>query len=465
MSSPGAPLTLPTLPWDVLRCIISFLSPRDAIALSYTCKAAHCLPLDPALHTVVLDRNTEQIKKFRDYLLMTDSRPTFLKELILAKACGSMEVINLASDGRVVNALVALKHLRELNVRGLGTKTRDAIMSLTSLGLQILDASFEFCDDMPYDVFFGPLKGYTHLHTLSITKLWSKLRIPPQLQNRISIRSVHTLTIDDTTIPLSLVASLFPDVKRVSYESGRYERDRLANMTNPLETMPPCWPHTLTRAHLDVADLDIWPLSCRVNWLDFGLFRSGHSHEALLLVGQTKPRVISCAYRIDADNLFWVNLPTVATDLRFIEARIIELSGHRKRYMLMHLSGLDALTAIFLCIRAFYLPDDLEAELASIVHDLARKNRQLRVVGVSLVDGRYMRDDEPMWGEERFASRWWAIERVDPDEGDLSLYMEYGGARPVPISTEVGLQVRDYMYEADYESPGWQDRLSAIIAA
>ncbi|RDX46896.1 hypothetical protein OH76DRAFT_1406494 [Lentinus brumalis] len=502
MSSPGvAPLTLPTLPSDVLREIVSHLSPRDAIALSYTCQAAHSIPRDPALHTVVLDRDTEQIKKFRDHLLATDSRPTFLKSLVLAKAvtweidqdtqepaaaladileksvklqqfdCGSMEVINRASDGRVAKALVALKELREVKVRGGGAETMNTITSLNSLGLRILYASFEFgLKDLPYDVFFGPLKGYTHLHTLSITKLWTRLHIPApntHLQNRISINSLHTLTIEDTLIPLSLVASIFPNVTRVSYQSGRYERNRYAGTANALHppVVPPCWAHTLMKAHIDVADLDIWPLSCRVKWLDFGLCRTGHSREALVLVGQTKPHVISCAYRIDADNLLWVNLPTVATDLRFLEARIIELAGNRKRYMLMHLSGLDALTAVFLCIRAYYQPDDLDAELTSIVRELAGKNRQLRVVGLSLVDGRHMRDDEPMWDEERLASRWWAIERIDPEGGDMDLYMEYGGARPVPILTEVGLKVRDYMYEADYESPDWQDRLSAITAA
>ncbi len=280
-----------------------------------------------------------------------------------------------------------------------------------------------------------------------------------------------------------------------------YAHNYYAGTTNALDlpVVTPCWAHTLIKVRLDIADLDIWPLSCRVKWLDFGLFRSGYSREALVLVGQTKPHVISCAYRIDADNLLWVNLPTVATDLRFLEARIIELAGNRKvrsrspitplmsasswlfrlrrshadcvdeyyrqRYMLMHLSGLDALTAVFLCIRAYYQPDDLDAELTSIVRELAGKNRQLRVVGLSLVDGRHMRDDEPMWDEERLASRWWAIERIDPEGGDMDLYMEYGGARPVPILTEVGLKVRDYMYEADYESPDWQDRLSAITAA
>ncbi len=259
MSSPGvAPLTLPTLPSDVLREIVSHLSPRDAIALSYTCKAAHSVPRDPALHTVVLDRNTEQIKKFRDHLLATDSRPTFLKSLVLAKAvtweiekdtqepaaaladileksvklqhfdCGSMEVINRASDGRVAKALVALKELRELKVRGGGAETTTTIMSLNSIGLQILDAPFDLGTKyISYDVLFGALKGYTHLHTLSITR--TRLQDPgpdTHLQNRIFIRSLHTLTIMDTVIPLSLIASIFPNVTRVSYQSGRYAHER-----------------------------------------------------------------------------------------------------------------------------------------------------------------------------------------------------------------------------------------------
>ncbi|RPD66597.1 hypothetical protein L226DRAFT_479395 [Lentinus tigrinus ALCF2SS1-7] len=499
LSPPGGPLTLIALPVEVLENIIAHLSPEEAISLSYTCKTIHLVSLDPALHTVVLDRNPEQIKKFRDHLLSTTSRPGYLKSLVLAKAvtweierdtpepaialadilekavrlqcfdCGSMEVINHASDERVAKALVALKDLQEVNVKGGGTQTMNAVLSMNSLGLQILSISLEFAPEMAYITLFEPLARYVHLHTLSISKIWKRLRVPLQPQNTISIPSVRTLTIEDTTICLSLVASIFPNVERVSYQSGRYQRNRLVGpgLTDPSEPIPPCWTHTLARAHLDVADIDIWPLSCRVNWLDFGLLRTGHSREALFLVGRTKPRVLSCAYRIDADNLLWVNLPTVANDLRFLDARIIELSGHRKKYMLMHLSGLDALIAVFLSIRAFYQPEDLDAELTSIVRSLARDNRQLRFVGLSLVDGRSMRDEEPVWKEERLASRWWAIERVDLQdqhaELDLDAFLECGNARLVPITTEVGLKIRDYMYEADYDSPDWQERLSTMM--
>lgn len=132
--------------------------------------------------------------------------------------------------------------------------------------------------------------------------------------------------------------------------------------------------------------------------------------------------------------------------------------------MFMHLSGLDSLIVVFLCIRAFYQPDDLDLELSSIVRDLVCDNRQLRFVGISLVDGRSMGNAHPMLNAERLGSHWWAIERTDTTGLEQGMSVTYDNAWLVPISTEVGLKIRDYMYEADYESPDWQQRLSAIVA-
>lgn len=360
--------TLFALSVQVLGKIIGYLSPREAIALSYTCKALHSLTLDPALHTVVLDRTYGQIPKFRDYLLATESRPGYLKSLVLVKAvtgevgydssesanaladilekaanlqrfdCGYMGIVNrVLNTERVAHALVALKKLREVDLRDVGTEIIKAIVSMDSLSLQTLSITFYHCEDM-FETFFRPLARYVHLHTLSIGASFDRIRLPmpaEQLQDLIAIHSVRTLTIDGITIPLSSVAYMFPNVKRINYQSLRSERDRIAGpglgLANPLvPALPPSWTHTLNRANLDVADLDIWPLTSRVNWLDIGLLPTGRSREALLLIGQTNPRVLSCAYRVDAVNLLWKDLWTVATDLRFLDVRIIELSGRPK---------------------------------------------------------------------------------------------------------------------------------------
>lgn len=125
--------------------------------------------------------------------------------------------------------------------------------------------------------------------------------------------------------------------------------------------------------------------------------------------------------------------------------------------MLRHLAGFRALTAVFLSVRAFYQPEDREAELDALARDLATHNSQLRFIGISLTDGRSMRDDEPLWDEERLGARWWTVGRQED---------EYGlwGLKSVDVvPTEVGMKVREYMYGADFDSAGWEERLSAFV--
>lgn len=123
--------------------------------------------------------------------------------------------------------------------------------------------------------------------------------------------------------------------------------------------------------------------------------------------------------------------------------------------MLPHLARFPALKALFLCMRAFYQPDDHDAEVAAMALDLAKRNRTLRVVGIALTDGRSMRDDDPVWNEELLASRWW---RVDRDEDWLQ---EVKNMEVIP--TEAGMKVRDYMYAADFDSPNWEERFETLV--
>ncbi|KAJ2975616.1 hypothetical protein NUW54_g11702 [Trametes sanguinea] len=164
-----------------------------------------------------------------------------------------------------------------------------------------------------------------------------------------------------------------------------------------------------------------------------------------------KPSVLSCAYTIDADNLFWVRLPVIASGLRFLDVRLLELSKHPRKYMLMHLSRFPALTVLFLCIRAFYQPDDADSEVVSIAQSLAHDNPKLQFIGLSFSDGRSMKEDYPVWEDERLGSKWFAVRRKEDGLDELE-----------EISTETGLWVRDYMYEADYDAPDWAERLQAI---
>ncbi|KAI0748363.1 hypothetical protein C8Q80DRAFT_1337088 [Daedaleopsis nitida] len=471
---------------DVLTCIVSHLAFRDAVSLSYTSKAAHAIPTDPALHTIVLDGSTVQVKKFRDYLLSTESRCNWLKSLTLAKAvtweiddsstepaealvdilrravnlesfnCGAMEGLICASGGRVAEALTSLTHLRDLTVNEGADKLVEAVSNLSSLHLRTLVIGIGGITKTSLARFFSPLARFPHLETLSLSGLRDISRLP---ETSVVIPTVHTLSLKLSDLPMYVMVAIFPNVRRLTFRSDpgyRYSNGfHIARITNPV---PPsssqCWPHPLVEVHINVSDLDRWPLTCRVGWLDFDLLLSGHSREALLAVDRTKPRVLSCAYRIDADNLFWVRLPTIATELRFLDARILELSGHRKRYMLLHVTRFPELAVVFLCIRAYYLPEDVDAELEGIAHDIAASNPKLRVIGISLTDGRRVREDQPVWTEEALASEWWIVKR---GKASLERGTELGGLRLQHLPTAVGLKVRESMYRSDYDTPGWED--------
>ncbi|KAI8982824.1 hypothetical protein BD414DRAFT_491236 [Trametes punicea] len=463
---------------DVLAQIISYLSYRDALSLSCTCKAAHAICLDPALHTVVLDRSSEQLLKFRDFLLATDLRPLFLRSLTVTKtvtwdlgdsakemasaladilkvaaklqqfSCGAIRDLNRADTG-IQLGLTALTQLVSLTLLEGGLETSVIVTTLKSPRLEQLTFDMLFhVDKLPFESFFGKLAQYHHLRSLSISRVYDRIVLPPALQTEIAIPSLRTLALHSTYLPMSLAAAVFPNVSRLTFTNARHYPNFSRTRIEP-EEVASCWA-TLDEAHIDARDLIVWPITSRVRWLDLDVLRGGYSREAIAAVDRTGPRVLSCAYTIDADNLFWVRLPVIATDLRFLDVRLLELNGHPRRYMLMHLSRFPTLTALFLCIRAFYPPDN--SEVNSIALDLAERNPQLQFIGISFTDGRTVREDEPVWDEERLGSTWFKVRRG-----------EDGSNRELQdISTEAGLKVRDYMYDADYEAPDWTQRLSAM---
>ncbi|TBU50223.1 hypothetical protein BD309DRAFT_996203 [Dichomitus squalens] len=506
-------LTLLGLNVDVLAIIISYLPPRDAVALSCTCKAAHAISIDPALHTVILDHTTEQIQKFRDHLLAVESRPHVLKSLTLTKAvtweidphasgpagaladiveqakdlqffsCGNMDDMIVASNMRLVSALTSRTSMRALQLQYGGQHTVKIITEVESPYVRELIVDLTFVSKMPWNNLFAPLTRYQHLTTLSISKLTNRLLFPfpvaqsPQFaagpilpspatniqhltpETTPIIPSVRTLSFFSTFIPMALAATMFPNVENLTFRTDRlfrsfYIAEQAVRQEFP--SLSACWHHTLAEAHIDVADCRVWPLTCRVRWLDFNFLPGGWAEEALDAVTRTKPHVISVAYRIDPDNTFWLRLPMIASELRFMDTRILELSGHRRRYVLMHLSRFPALAAIFLCVRAHYQAEDYDAEVETIARELAERNRKLQYIGISFTDGRFMRYDDPVWNEERLGSRWWKVHR---DEGH---YLGEGTSVKV-IPTEVGLKIREYMYEADYDSPVWEERLSTFV--
>ena len=540
MPSPPHRLTLLSINVDVLTIIVSFLSPADAVAFSHTCKAAQAIPLDPALHTVVLNRRTEQIEKLRDHLLAVPSRQNMLKCLTLTKAatweidrhtsdpanaladivdgaknlqlfsCGTMENMIRASDGRMASALTSCTNLRVLELRDGGSGAVDVLSKLQSPHLRALVLDLAFMHKIPWNNLLEPLTRFHHLETISISKgagriMFSFTYLPPDLcggpfpfvvaanstafdrQTVPVLPSVRTLSFHNTLIPMPVAATLFPSVTRLTFRTDRALSSSVsaADLQREFGTPLPCWAHTLAEVHLDVANSALWPLACHVRWLDFDFLPAGCAQEALDAVAQTAPEVLSVAYRIDADNVFWVRLPIIAANLRFLDLRILELSGKRRvsdyappllsshfffsygppppiahrislqRYVILHLSSFPALKALFLCMRAFYQPRDHDAEVATMARELAQVNRTLRVVGVTLTDGRSMRQDEPVWREELLGSRWWKVERDEEWLHDVKS-ME-------PIPTEVGLKVRDYMYAADFASPDWEERFEYLV--
>ena len=137
--------------------------------------------------------------------------------------------------------------------------------------------------------------------------------------------------------------------------------------------------------------------------------------------------------------------------------------------MLLHLANFPVLSAIDLCIRAYYIPDDTDAELSEIARALATRNPSLRFVGLSLVDGRQMRNDEPIYDEERLQARWWAVKRDEAPHpacpsGEGGSDGEYDdGIRMAELPIGAGLRVRKFMYEADFGTQGWEEGIAALF--
>ncbi|KAI0332548.1 hypothetical protein GY45DRAFT_1320745 [Cubamyces sp. BRFM 1775] len=470
-------LHLLSLNQDALSYIISYLNYRDALSLSYTCKAAHALSLDPALHTVVLDRSSEQFLKFRDFLLATGSRPLFLRSLIITKtvtwdaddrakdmadaladildntinlelfSCGAIRDLNKADMG-IQTDLMALPRLADLTLLEGGPELSLIVSGMQSRRLRQLTLDMVYhSTKLASGNFFGKLAQYHLLHSLTISRMFDRIVMTPEAA--VVIPSVRALALHTTYIPMSLAATIFPNVKHLTFTNTRH----YPHFTHPTllpHEIDTCWP-TLDEAHIDARDLITWPLSSRVRWLDLDALRGGYSGEAIAAMNRMKPRVLSCAYTIDADNLFWTRLPIIASDLCFLDVRLLELSGHPRRYMLSHLSSFPMLTVVFLCIRVFYQLADPSEEIEEIANRIARWNRRLQFVGISFTDGRWTREDEPVWDEERLGSVWFKVHR--DDTGFQATVEE--------VPTAVGLKVRDYMYEVDYDDPDWMEQLSA----
>ncbi|KAH9900894.1 hypothetical protein C8Q73DRAFT_742646 [Cubamyces lactineus] len=470
-------LHLLSLNHDALSYIISYLNYRDALSLSYTCKAAHALPLDPALYTVVLNRSSEQLLKFRDFLLATESRPLFLRSLTITKtvtwdaddrakemaealadilekstnlelfSCGAIRDLNKV-DMRIQTNLMSLLRLADLTLLEGGPE-----LSLIATGMQsrrlrqlTLDMIYH-STKLAFGNFFGKLAQYHQLQSLTISRMFDRIVTTPGAT--VIIPSVHALALHTTYIPMSLAATVFPNVKHLTFTNTRHYPYFTHPNLLPTE-IDKCWP-TLDEAHIDARDLIVWPLSSRVRWLDLDVLRGGYSAEAIAAVNRMNPRVLSCAYTIDADNLFWTRLPVIASDLCFLDVRLLELSGHPRKYMILHLSSYPMLTVVFLCIRAFYQLADPSEEIEEIANSIARRNTRLQFVGISFTDGRSTREDEPVWDEERLGSVWFRVRR---DDTTVQTMVE-------EMPTAVGLKVRDYMYEVDYDDPEWMEQLAA----
>ena len=74
-----------------------------------------------------------------------------------------------------------------------------------------------------------------------------------------------------------------------------------------------------------------------------------------------------------------------------------------------------------------------------------------------------MRDDKPVWPEERLGSRWWVVERDGQTVGPTATFADPArSVRERPIPTAVGLKIREYMYQVEYDSPNWEDKLDAF---
>ncbi|KAI0636515.1 hypothetical protein C8Q77DRAFT_1154452 [Trametes polyzona] len=484
---------LTSLNRDVLFYILSFLSFPDALSLSKTCRAAYTLSeIDSTLHTVVIDRSVSQVLQFRSFLLAKDSRPRFVKSLAIAKAltwgidydhfkeiadaladiletttdlehfsCGDMDqMLSESADSRLKHALVDLTTLKQLTLTAGGPEIAEVAASTNSLDLQELSLDCRFVTPIPYKGLLGKLTHLRRLTHVSFSRLYHAISIPPGSMDTFSpILSVHTLVLICTWIPLPLAAKLFPNAKRITFVNARHYLH--FDQVPVSEADAGSGWHILEKAHIDAQDLKVWPICSLVRRLDLGVLYGGCSSEALAAVERTRPWVLECSYTIDADNLFWIRLSVVATELRFLDIRILERFRNLRDSMLGHLAGFPALIAAFLCIRTYHQPADAAEEATTLARQLGRLNGKLRFVGIGFSDGRSMREEDPVYDEERLGSRWFELRRkplTEPSLAGIEAILEVR-----PISTDVGFRVRDYLHEVDFDTPGWEEQLSAIV--
>ncbi|KAI0780461.1 hypothetical protein BD413DRAFT_681925 [Trametes elegans] len=481
------PQALLSLDDDVLSYIISDLTFRDAVTLSLTCKEAYKLSLDPALRRVVLTRSEDQLKSFRTFLLAKNSRPLFVKSLhisttitwdlepgdaaakecataiadileavvnLRAFSCGAMHTFHY-TDRRIEQALIALPHLVDLSLLEAGPgATIYLLAKLNARDLPYLTLDIIPTGSAKFDELFGGLSRFPRLESLTVSRLPGIfIRLPDTPRTEVILPSLRELVLHVTFVPLVLLAAAFPNVSRVQLEFARAPNTfKLSPPPLRPEWLQPGW-GAVDEVAIDSRDLAMWPLQCRVRVLDLGVVHE--RHQALAAVGGMRPRVLRCASVLDDGVGFWGMLATTsgAHELRFIEARIHEVVGHRKDEFVCHLGGFRDLTAVFICIRAYRQPTYPRAEALGTAQKLASRNGTMRFVGVSFADGTSKTVNEPIGEDERHDSIWYAVRREDRASGVL--------VQPMEIPTEVGLRLRDYMCETDYGS-GWEERLATI---
>ena len=67
---------------------------------------------------------------------------------------------------------------------------------------------------------------------------------------------------------------------------------------------------------------------------------------------------------------------------------------------------------------------------------------------------------QPVCAEEANQSHWWAVEREHLDL-ESGRYLEDVRMQSIPTAT--GLKVREYLYQANYDAPNWEENLSKLV--
>ncbi|KAI0823566.1 hypothetical protein BC628DRAFT_1420854 [Trametes gibbosa] len=485
----GQPRPFGSLNTDVLSHIISFIDYTDALSFSYTCKYTYTISLDPALHTVVLGGSSTQVMKFRDFLVAKESRPLFLKSLeitkpvtldvdssnakelakalsdILEKAklvqrfsCGAMLQLIIA-DRNLRKNLIALPRLTDLKLLDGGRKSAKIAALTLSPDIQRLTLDMPWFGNVSrFEGFLAKLVRHRHLTHISLSRMGRDFYFS-HTQSAVPhfcIPSVRMLTLTTTYIPLAFAATIFPNATHIAFSDARHFPN-VGTFDVPPEDVTTSWP-ILEEAHIEVRDLAVWPIASIVRRLDLDLLRGTHSSEAISAVERMHPRVLACAYTVDRDNIFWARLPIIATELHLLDLRLLELCCGPRDHVLSHLAGFPTLTAVFICIRAYGLPADPVTEVAALARQLGEQNSALRFVGLSIIDGRSVRENEPVFDEERLGSTWFELRR-NWDSGYQDVEdVDVLKVRQIP--TAAGLKVRDYLYEANFDRVDWEEQLS-----